>query len=163
MIVIGTACMLLVPLEPLPLMINLGDPLVESLIYSGRQNTKDLFFSGHTATIALFGFVFPRGVLRRRYLSAAATIGVLLAQHAHFSIDVLGAPVAAYAAARIQQRLTRLAAGAGCGASPRATNTPAPNIGATTAGQARADAVRRARIRRPRCPAPANLFPAAGV
>lgn len=46
-------------------------------------------------------------VLRPIYLGAAALIGVLLlAQHAHFSIDVLAAPLAAYVAARLQLRLT---------------------------------------------------------
>lgn len=106
MIVIRTGCMFLVPLEPPPAMINLGDPVIEALVYAGRQNTKDLFFSGHTATVALFGFVLPGPVLGPIYLCAATLVGVLLlAQHAHFSIDVLAAPVAAYASARLQERV----------------------------------------------------------
>lgn len=108
MIVVRAACMLLVPLEPPPTYLELTDPILQTVIYAGRQNTRDLFFSGHTATIALFGFVFDDLAVRWAFFAAAALIGgLLLAQHAHFTVDVLAAPVGAYAAVRLQRHLAR--------------------------------------------------------
>jgi len=107
MIVVRTVCMLIVPLEPPPTYVELTDPILQAVIYAGRQNTRDLFFSGHTATIALFGFVFADLRIRWGFFVAATLVGVLLlAQHAHFSVDVVAAPLGAYAAVRLQRVLT---------------------------------------------------------
>lgn len=108
MILVRAACMFLVPLEPPPSYLALTDPILQAVIYAGRQNTKDLFFSGHTATIALLGFVFHDLRVRWLFFASAALIGVLLlAQHAHFSVDVLAAPFGSYAAIRLQRVLRR--------------------------------------------------------
>lgn len=108
LILVRTVCLSLVPLEPPSTYLELRDPILQTVIYAGRQNTRDLFFSGHTATIALFGFVFAGLPIRWLFFAASALIGVLLlAQHAHFTIDVLAAPFGAYAAVGIQRRLAR--------------------------------------------------------
>jgi hypothetical protein len=107
MILLRTGCMFLVPLEPPPSYVELTDPILQTVIYSGRQNAKDLFFSGHTATIALFGFVFDDLRVRWLFFMSAAVLGILLlAQHAHFSVDVLAAPFGSYAAVRLQRLLS---------------------------------------------------------
>jgi len=108
MILVRAGCLLLVPLEPPPSYLELSDPIIQAVIYAGRQNTKDLFFSGHTATIALFGFVFDDLRVRWAFFAAAALVGgLLLAQHAHFTVDVLAAPLGAWVAVRLQRHLAR--------------------------------------------------------
>ena len=82
-----------VPLEPPVNMIILADPFVEYFFYQ-ETITKDLFFSGHTSILVLLGLGVPFRRLRIIVLSGAAVIGfMLLLQHAHYTIDVLAAPV----------------------------------------------------------------------
>jgi len=90
-----------VPLDPPQGMILLRDPLVE-ILGTGRVLTKDLFFSGHTATMVLLALTAPQRRLRVAFLVLAACVAVLvLWQHVHYSIDVFVAPFFAYAAYRI--------------------------------------------------------------
>ena len=79
-------------------LIPLSDPFVSLIAY---ENTfvKDLFFSGHIAT--LFVVVFPEPKPVFKYIKLAATLivaGMLLIQHIHYTIDILAAPLFAYAA-----------------------------------------------------------------
>ena len=90
-------CLLLwlLPLEPPAGLVLLRDPLVDSLIYAAPAPiTKDLFFSGHTATVALLALAVGPGRLRRWLVVGAVAVGLLvLVQHAHYTYDVLAAPL----------------------------------------------------------------------
>ncbi|GAB2773516.1 hypothetical protein HNQ93_000924 [Hymenobacter luteus] len=85
----------LLPLEPPIGLIILRDPLVEQLFYAAPAPiTKDLFFSGHTATLLLLALAVPAGWRRRVLLAATLAIGLLvMMQRAHYSYDVLAAPL----------------------------------------------------------------------
>lgn len=99
-------CLYVVPLEAPASIIPLKDTFLQSTFYSGRENLKDLFFSGHTATIFLFAFAFRKKKTKWLFFIGATLIAVLVvAQHVHYSIDVVAAPVFAYVAVYIQKRL----------------------------------------------------------
>lgn len=96
LVIVRMAAMYLMPLNPPPDMISLNDPFVQ-YFGTGRLLTKDLFFSGHTATIFLL-FLFARNkILKYVFLSCTIAVGIsVLLQHVHYSIDVLAAPFFAY-------------------------------------------------------------------
>lgn len=99
-------CMYILPLEAPVNIIPLKDSFLQSCFYSGRENLKDLFFSGHTATIFLFAFGFKQNGLKWFFTSGACVIAVLVVlQHVHFSIDVIVAPLFAFAAVWLQKKL----------------------------------------------------------
>lgn len=99
-------CLYLVPLEAPATIIPLKDSFLQSSFYSGRENLKDLFFSGHTATIFLFAFAFRKKLTKRLFIVGACVVGLLvMAQHVHYSIDVMAAPVFAFVAIRMQKKL----------------------------------------------------------
>lgn len=86
-------------LEPPASIIPLADPFTQ-LFYPGAVPfLKDLFFSGHTATLALLAFTLPRGPWRTGAAAATVAIGLLvIAQHVHWTVDVVAAPFFAWAA-----------------------------------------------------------------
>ncbi|HIP31826.1 MAG TPA: hypothetical protein EYG86_03600 [Crocinitomicaceae bacterium] len=76
-----------IPLSTPEDIIFLQDPFLNNLIYSGEIDS-DLFFSGHTALILLFFFLTKKWI----FAFLALLIGLLLiAQHVHYTIDVLAA------------------------------------------------------------------------
>jgi PAP2 superfamily C-terminal len=95
------------PLDVIPV----RDPVVE-LGTGGVVVVKDLFFSGHMGTASLVGFNVPPGPLRWLVWSDAALLGVALLVHrAHYTVDVLAAPVFALCATRIGYWLHRALGG----------------------------------------------------
>lgn len=83
----------LVPLEPLPTIIPLADPVAMLRTDAGLPITNDLFFSGHTATLFLLFLAVESSRLKGLLLAGTvfAGTGVLL-MHVHYSADVFAAP-----------------------------------------------------------------------
>lgn len=87
----------LVPLLPPADIIPLRDPFLENSFYENQVLVRDLFFSGHTANLALLAFLVDIKWLK--YVLGICTCIVaylLLKQHVHYSIDIIVAPFAAY-------------------------------------------------------------------
>lgn len=107
LLVVRMAAMYVIPLEPPAGMITLIDPIYS--VGPGTILTKDLFFSGHTATMFLLTLTARGARMRNIFLLATVAMAVLLlAQHCHYSIDVLAAPFFAYTC----YRLSLMASGA---------------------------------------------------
>lgn len=89
----------LTPLNPPAGLLKLRDP-ISNLFYGngGAFITKDLFFSGHTATLLLI-FLFLEKKWEKWFVFAATVaVGIMvLFQHIHYSVDVFAAPVFAFA------------------------------------------------------------------
>ncbi len=101
MVILRTIAMYLLPLEAPVTLIPLNDPFVQ-IFGEGNILEKDLFFSGHTATLFLLFLLMDKGSLKFMFLffTLAVAISVVL-QHVHYSIDVLAAPFFAYTSYRI--------------------------------------------------------------
>ena len=85
--------MLLVPLNPPMNIIELNDPLVQQFFYQ-QSITKDLFFSGHTSILILLALSVANSRLKVVLFSGALIVALmLLIQHAHYTVDVVLAPL----------------------------------------------------------------------
>ena len=94
-----------VALDPPPGLIPLVDPL-GSVFYGNAAITKDLFFSGHTATMVLIFLCLERRTDKIIALIAAFAVAyLLLVQHIHYTIDILAAPIVVYACYRLTRYL----------------------------------------------------------
>jgi hypothetical protein len=89
------------PLDAPERLILLNDPFVQ-FFGSGEVLTKDLFFSGHTATLFLLFLISDKKHLKIIFLISTVLVGIaVLLQHVHYTIDVLAAPFFAYSSYRI--------------------------------------------------------------
>ncbi len=87
------ATIALFPLAPPARMVSLRDPFVRAF-FGGHEITHDLFFSGHVATAVVMILLLDDRAQQRRLAPAAAAVAVmLLLQHAHYTVDILAAPV----------------------------------------------------------------------
>jgi hypothetical protein len=101
MVIFRIIAMYLVPLEAPKTILLLNDPFVQ-LFGKGEILTKDLFFSGHTATLFLLFLLTKNKILKVIFLVSTVTVGItVLLQHVHYSIDVFVAPFVTYGAFRI--------------------------------------------------------------
>ena len=108
MVLFRIAAMWVTPLEAPPGMIPLDDPLVR-LFGPAKLLTKDLFFSGHTSTLFLLFLAVPGRRSKIFFLACTAAVGAcVLWQHVHYAIDVLAAPLFAYASFRLAARSASL-------------------------------------------------------
>lgn len=88
--------------------INLQDPLV-FVLGTGQIITKDLFFSGHTATLFIIFLVMNNWKLKLLYLFLTIIVAVMIyLQKAHYLLDILVAPFVSYAAYRITINLDKI-------------------------------------------------------
>ena len=90
----------LVALEPPIGLIKLVDPLT-GVFYGEATITKDLFFSGHIATVTLiFLCLEKRNDKIIAFLAVIATAILLVIQHIHYTIDIVASPIITYACFR---------------------------------------------------------------
>ncbi len=94
-------------LEPPEGIIPLHDPLVDVIAYGGNAFNKDLFFSGHVATLTLFVLLEERSMLKTILLvNTILVAGLILIQRVHYTMDVLAAPFISYLIVRLVKGLT---------------------------------------------------------
>jgi membrane-associated phospholipid phosphatase len=104
MVALRMTAIWLTPLEPPTRMIPLQDPFIHFFTH-GQVLTKDLFFSGHTASMFLCYLVAPSRPMK--ILLLLFTFGVaacVLVQHVHYAIDVMAAPAFSLAAVMLARR-----------------------------------------------------------
>lgn len=96
MVAVRIIAMYLMPFDPPSSMIILNDPFVE-YFGTGQTLTKDLFFSGHTATLFILFLVSENKMIKTVFMisTIAVAISVIL-QHVHYSIDVFAAVIFTY-------------------------------------------------------------------
>ena len=95
------------PLNPPPGMVSLNDPFVQ-MFGSGSVLTKDLFFSGHTATLFLLFLTSKRKILKGVFLASAVIVGIsVLLQHVHYSIDVISAPFFSFGSVKLAELIKK--------------------------------------------------------
>lgn len=101
MVAIRIIAMYLLPLDPPATMIILNDPFVE-FFGTGQTLTKDLFFSGHTATLFILFLVSEKKLFKLLFLISSITVAIaVLLQHVHYTIDVFAAVFFTYACYKI--------------------------------------------------------------
>ncbi|MCW3106972.1 MAG: hypothetical protein JWQ09_1478 [Segetibacter sp.] len=95
-----------VPLEPPLGLVSLVDPVLLPF-YGPNAITKDLFYSGHMASVFLAYLILKRNREKMAALIATIVVGVcLLFQHIHYTIDVLAAPLFVYFFFVIAKKIT---------------------------------------------------------
>jgi hypothetical protein len=94
-------------LDPPAGLIALADPISNFFYgYGTRFVTHDLFFSGHTSTVFLLYLCFTGRTDKGLALLATLIVGfLLLVQHVHYTIDVLGGLAFAWISFTLAQRL----------------------------------------------------------
>lgn len=101
MVLFRIAAMYLLPLEAPAKLLPLNDPFVQ-LFGTGKVLTKDLFFSGHTATLFLLYLITDNKKLKLIFLACTVVVALsVLLQHVHYTIDVFAAPFFAYGSFRL--------------------------------------------------------------
>lgn len=87
--------------------IPLQDPFVE-FFGGGKTMLKDLFFSGHTSTMFLLALTARNKNLKWIFVVCTILVAAcVLAQHVHYTIDVIVAPVIAYTCYRISRLINK--------------------------------------------------------
>jgi hypothetical protein len=101
MVLFRLIMMYLLPLEPPVTLIPLNDPLVQ-LLGTGEILTRDLFFSGHTATLFLLFLIIEKRGIKIIFLTSTILVGIaVMLQHVHYVVDVAVAPFVAYTSLKI--------------------------------------------------------------
>ncbi len=100
-------CIYGVALNPPLRLVDLHDPIAELFIYGENMAiTKDLFFSGHTATMVFVCYYLPTKMERGiALILTLILIGLLIIQHVHYTLDILAAPIATWIAIQLAKRL----------------------------------------------------------
>lgn len=105
MVAVRILAMYLLPLQPPEKMIILNDPLVE-FFGTGQTLTKDLFFSGHTATLLILFLVSEKKIIKTIFLISTIVVAIaVLLQHVHYTIDVFAAVFFTYTCYIVLEKL----------------------------------------------------------
>lgn len=97
-----------VPLDPPTAIIPLRDAFLTHTFYAGNEHLKDLFFSGHAATLFLFYFFATNKPLKWLFLISAIAVSIgVMVQHVHYSYDVLAAPIFAFIAYKVITKFSK--------------------------------------------------------
>jgi hypothetical protein len=95
----------LVPLEPPTDLVELIDPITNQF-YGAKFITKDLFFSGHTATLVCLALCLKNKRDQMIVFTGAVIVGILvLIQHVHYTIDVVAAFIFPFLLVPIAKRI----------------------------------------------------------
>lgn len=106
MLLVRTVAMYLLPLDPPPDSILLADPVAAAVFASESAPTRDLFFSGHTATACVAAFTATDRRWMWAFVAAAIVIALaVLVQRVHYTIDVFCAPLFVWAVCRVVARI----------------------------------------------------------
>jgi membrane-associated phospholipid phosphatase len=106
LILVRMIAMYSLPFNPPPEMIPLNDPFVQ-FFGTGKLLTKDLFFSGHTATLFLLFLVADKKPFRQLFLFLTILVAVsVILQHVHYFIDVFAAPFFTFGSFIIVKRVS---------------------------------------------------------
>jgi hypothetical protein len=109
MVIVRIIAMYLLPLEPPSKMIILNDPFVE-FFGTGHTLTKDLFFSGHTATLFILFLVSEKKIIKMTFLISTILVAIaVLLQHIHYTIDVFAAVFFTYTCYKILSNFKAIA------------------------------------------------------
>ena len=107
--VFRVACMFAIPMEPPSDIIPLNDVILQSTVYKGKINVKDLFYSGHTATLFLFFFFVKNNWLKLFFFVMGTAVAVaLMWQHVHYCYDVFAAPFFAFLSIKLVIRFSKI-------------------------------------------------------
>jgi hypothetical protein len=101
LLLLRMATIWLVPLVPPLDIVAMPDPFLALVFHTDASEaiTKDLFFSGHTSTVALLALAVRGRWWRGALAVVACAIGLLvLVQRVHYTYDVLAAPLFAWLA-----------------------------------------------------------------
>lgn len=112
LLLLRLASIWLLPLNPPLDLVPMPDPFTAFFFHTAAAEaiTKDLFFSGHTATVAILALAVRGRWLRRALALVAVLIGVLvLVQRVHYTYDVVAAPIFAWFAYWLAGHITRRA------------------------------------------------------
>lgn len=105
MVAVRILAMYLLPLQPPEKMIILNDPLVE-FFGTGQTLTKDLFFSGHTATLLILFLISEKKIIKTIFLISTIVVAIaVLLQHVHYTIDVFAAVFFTYTCYVVLEKL----------------------------------------------------------
>ena len=90
--IVRQVCILLIALEPPVGIIALRDVFLENTVYPHKPLTKDLFFSGHAASIWIY-FLYARSLYFKIWLFFATLLMsfMLLSMRVHYTYDIYGA------------------------------------------------------------------------
>jgi len=89
-------------------LVELKDPIC-NLMYGSRCITRDLFFSGHTATLCILYLCSFKKTDRYYILFALMCVPILLLiQHVHYTVDVVCAPFFAFGCFWIARKIVGL-------------------------------------------------------
>jgi hypothetical protein len=103
---IRALCITLVPLNEPALLIPLSDPFIEKLGIYQTFVKRDLFFSGHFASVFIPYLILRKTRFNWVFLSASIMIGILvMLQHIHYSYDVFGAAFFTYLSVYLAEKL----------------------------------------------------------
>jgi hypothetical protein len=98
-----------VALNPPMGIVDVHDPVAAIFIYGENMPiTKDLFFSGHTATMVFACYFLP--LRKEKFLAiilSVILVMLLLIQHVHYTIDIVMAPLFTLLAIEIIKKWTK--------------------------------------------------------